>query len=179
MSMNRLTKKAVRKRQKRERMNARRRRTIPPCAPWIVAGALVTATMGRADLQAQAPALAASASPFPRSPAGDQPALRFEIPAGPLGEAVATFTRITGIRVELSEAMAAITAPGVSGTMRADQALEQLLSGTSLSFRFISSTLVALEFRRAEAVDVTGRTPPSCRRRSTRRRCERCPRPSR
>ena len=58
------------------------------------------------------------------------------------------------------EAMKVVTSPGVSGTFTDEQALQQLLTGTSISFRFTSPQIVALEFRgAAESVDVRGAAP--------------------
>ncbi len=92
----------------------------------------------------------------------DQPARPFDIPGGPLDTVIAAFTRDTGIAVHLPAVPGAgtIYSPGVSGTFTIEQALQQLLSGTSLSFRMIAPDDVSLEFRaHTESVDVTAAAP--------------------
>ena len=50
-----------------------------------------------------------------------------------------------------------MTSAGVSGTLTAQQALERLLDGTSLSHRFIDPSTIAIDIRvAADAVQVTG-----------------------
>lgn len=62
---------------------------------------------------------------------------RFDIPKGPLDEAVARFEALTGLKVVMPSGISLhiFTSPGVSGVHTAEQALERLLAATSLQFR--------------------------------------------
>lgn len=92
----------------------------------------------------------------------DMPARRFDIPAGPLGSALRAFETVTGLEVRLAdEAIREVESPGVSGLLTADQALDRLLEGTSVHFRFVDAGTVALEFGLSETVDVVSQAAPS------------------
>jgi hypothetical protein len=83
------------------------------------------------------------------------PVFAFDIPAGPLDQALRQFERITGVMVVASgDLVRAVTTAGLSGRWTADQALARLLSGTSLSHRFTASAQAAIELR----VDATTTT---------------------
>lgn len=71
---------------------------------------------------------------------------RFDIPAGPLGSALTSFGDTAGLKVLVaSELVQNRLTGGVSGTLSADQALRQLLSGTGLVWRFTDAGAVTLE----------------------------------
>ena len=93
----------------------------------------------------------------------DTPALRFEIPPGPLGAALVTFEQTTGLRVEVShETVRGIVSPGVAGLFTAGQALEELLAGTGVTWRFTEAGLVRLDLPAvADSFDVTAHPEPS------------------
>jgi len=86
---------------------------------------------------------------------------RFDIPAGPLAEVLNTFEAVAGIEVGLSlESIGTIQSPGVKGLFTIQRALEELLVGTSVTFRMESPTRAVLEIRtQAESVQVTGIAP--------------------
>lgn len=86
--------------------------------------------------------------------------MSFQIPAGPLSDVLASFERITGLKITLEDpALANIQSPGVSGSLTATPALERLLSGTSLHASF-SGTDVLVKVRGVnEFVAVTGEAP--------------------
>lgn len=156
-----MTGKAQRRKLKQQHRIERSRPSVRS-TPWIVAGAFVaSAAMGRADVLAQTFQSTAFLDAAGPTAAGGQPARRLSIPAGPLGEVLDAFQRLTGVHVEVAaEGMRAIYSLGVSGVLTEREALEQLLQGTGLSGRFVSSTQVALEFRTAsESVDVTATAP--------------------
>src|SRR5262245_16971157 len=71
-------------------------------------------------------------------PSQQSDAAQFAIPSGPLSDAVALFQTQTGITVTFTATnMRDITSPGASGRLTAAQALQELLSGTGLIFRFV------------------------------------------
>jgi outer membrane receptor protein involved in Fe transport len=86
-------------------------------------------------------------------------AQRFDIPAGPLSEVLAQFARAAGITLTLSiDSIGTIASPGVSGTLTIQEALQHLVEGTSVTFRFTAPAAVTFELRgRTESVEVTGR----------------------
>ena len=85
----------------------------------------------------------------------------FAIPPGPLDTVLAAFERATGVQFTVAvDAIRAIYSPGVSGTFTIEQALAQLLVGTSVNVRWTGPASATLELRiGAEAVDVTGVAP--------------------
>ncbi|HVR97043.1 MAG TPA: TonB-dependent siderophore receptor [Thermoanaerobaculia bacterium] len=93
----------------------------------------------------------------------DTPVLRFEIPPGPLKTVLAAFQGMTGLRVEgLENGARDLASPGVSGVLTVEQALEELLTGTGITYRFTGSQTVRLELAEfSEAIDVTTPTAPS------------------
>jgi len=93
------------------------------------------------------------------SAAQEPPARRVDIAAGPLGAAIEALERQTGVRVTVSnDSIRTLTTQGVSGVLTTEKALEQLLAGTGVGFRFTAPQTVALDVRvEAEAVEVTGR----------------------
>jgi catecholate siderophore receptor len=83
---------------------------------------------------------------------------RFDIPPGILGEVLAAFERVTGLKVEVpNEKIRELSSPGVSGIYSNEQALKQLLAGTGVSYSFADSRLVKLEIQaQSETVEVEG-----------------------
>ena len=155
-----MTGKALRKKLKQARRHTAASRRSGP-SPWLVAGAFVATTaLGKTDVAAQTVAPTATLG-AQSSPAGDQPTHRFDIPGGPMGEVLAAFERTTGLHVEVAvDAINAIYSPGVSGVFSDQQALQKIVTDSSLSVRFQSSGKVALEFRTAAAsVDVRAAAP--------------------
>lgn len=102
----------------------------------VVAGAVIGGSA--APVLAQEPArTAADAGPAVR---------RFDIPAGPLSEAVAAYGRATGLVVQDPGAVIGSTrTAGASGEMTDEGALRQLLGGTGVTYRFVSARTIRLE----------------------------------
>src|SRR3954468_879700 len=98
-----------------------------------------------------------------RAAARDVAAQRFDIPPGPLSVVLAALQRETGEILSLSDpAAAVIYSPGVTGIFTLDRAIQQALTGTSLSARRTGPHAVSIEFRLdTESVTVTGRAPAS------------------
>ena len=88
---------------------------------------------------------------------GSMPVLRFDIPAGPLDSVLKGFAQVSGLRVSFAKAgIGKLQSPGVKGLCTADQALERLLKGTGVSYRFDSAAQVSLDLVSVStAVEVT------------------------
>ena len=83
----------------------------------------------------------------------------FEIAPGPLSEVLPQFARAAGITFTLStDSIGTISSSGLTGTFTIQEALQHLLEGTSVTFRFTAPTVVTFQLRaRTESVQVTGR----------------------
>ncbi|MEA2564088.1 MAG: catecholate siderophore receptor [Acidobacteriota bacterium] len=143
---------------------------------WLFLGALAVSTSittsitGRAlaqELELAKPALAALMDETwmgrlaPVQTAG-MPALRFDIPPGPLGAALNAFESAAGVRVEIEdEAIHGLDSPGVSGLLTPDQAIAGLLEGTGVDHQFTDARTVRLGLRLSETVDVIAQVSPS------------------
>ncbi|MET0214822.1 MAG: TonB-dependent siderophore receptor, partial [Vicinamibacterales bacterium] len=77
--------------------------------------------------------------------------------------------RVTQVKVVLTDSgIATIQSPGVVGTFTVRQALQEVLSGTSVAFTFTSQNVVTLELRApGEFIAVTGEGPAMTSRRFT------------
>ena len=70
----------------------------------------------------------------------------FDIPAGPLGDALVVFGDQSGVQIAVTaDAVAGKAAASVSGTMTARDALNRLLAGSGLTYRFTSARAVSVE----------------------------------
>jgi catecholate siderophore receptor len=85
----------------------------------------------------------------------------FDIASGLLSEVLPQFARAAGITFTLSpDSIGTIKSPGVTGTFTIQDALQHVLQGTGVTFRFTTPTAVTFELRgRTESVEVTGRLP--------------------
>lgn len=102
----------------------------------LVMAALMTTTAGTAVLL-PAPALAQQAPSETRS---------FDIPAQPLPDALVLFGRQAGLEVSAESANTrGRTTQGVTGDLSPAEALSRLLTGTGLTFRWISGGAVMIE----------------------------------
>lgn len=102
----------------------RYRRAAHLLATTAMLGLWATATTGMREAAAQT------------APAGVNAPRNFDIPARPLATALAAFGRQSGLQVTLAAATTrGITARAVSGTLRPETALAQMLDGTGISFR--------------------------------------------
>lgn len=80
----------------------------------------------------------------------------FDIPAQPLPQALLSFSRTTGIELFFDDAVArGLGSPGVSGRLTPEAALERLLAGTGLGYRFTNPTTVTLERAGGQSSDGT------------------------
>jgi hypothetical protein len=70
---------------------------------------------------------------------------RFNIPSQPLSRALRVLSGQSGVQIAYQTSIASgVTAPAVSGTMTTEQALAQLLSGSSLSYSFTNANTVTV-----------------------------------
>ena len=96
----------------------------------------------------------------PESPQAP-PVFPFAISSGPLPAAIQEFQKLTGVTVRAADDVVRnLTTDGVSGVLSAARALDTLLSGTSLSYRFADPSTVVIEIRvDAASVEVSGALP--------------------
>lgn len=128
---------------------------------WIAMGTLAAyAAMGgtRSALAAAAKANGDGA------PAATLPLKRFDIPSGPLGEAIAAYEKTTGLTVKMVLPVgttAGFNSRGVTGLYREDEALRKLLDGTGLNYRAESATTMVVGVQAKDTVSVTASVPTS------------------
>lgn len=99
----------------------------------------------------------ASAPVLPLSAQAQQPliseARQYNIPAGPLDRALTQFIETSGLFLAGTADLATgVQSPGVQGSYTAEQALEQLLAGSGLSYRFSNANTITLEPAPAQQV---------------------------
>ena len=100
--------------------------------------------------------------PLPLRPGSSPPpATRFAIAAGPVADVIKAFQQATGLSIQLAlEAIGSIQSPGVSGLFTNERALQELLSGTGLSFRFTNAGTVMIDLRgQTASVEVSAGLP--------------------
>jgi catecholate siderophore receptor len=88
---------------------------------------------------------------------------RFDIPPGTLESVLVSFRNLTGIEVLIpDEKMRTLPSSGVSGVYSAEKALQQILAGTGINYRFNGPKLVTLELPGlAASVEVLGHITPA------------------
>jgi catecholate siderophore receptor len=118
------------------------------------------AAVGSGVAHGQSPARPATTAPV--TGAQTTAAVRFDIPAGMMRDVVRRYTEVTGVRVTMAnDRLGALQSPGVSGTMTAQQALDQLLNGIGVAYVFTSPNAVTLEIKQlSESIAVAGSDVP-------------------
>ena len=143
---------------RRRKAKSSRPDSWPVTHRWVTMGTLVaySAVGGKTISLARAQ----SAPPSGGAMSQNQ-AQRYDIAGGPLSEAIPQAAHAAGITFTLApESIGTIMSPGVSGTFTIQQALQHLLEGTGVTFRFTAPTAVSFELRaRSESVSVTARAP--------------------
>jgi len=145
---NRTFKKTDRNRRHRRRGTAR----------LFVLGAAFMASTSAAGLSAQSQR---PSQPSASTDAVQQARAQYAIDPGPLGDLLERFEHVSGVKVTLAiEALAVIQSGGVSGRLSVEEALDQLVSGTSLSVRLTSPGVALVDIaEQAESVEVTAAAP--------------------
>ena len=115
----------------------------------VGSAAALTAT-GPRDAAAQAPSVGQAVQ---QAQAGGA-SISFNIPAQPLAQALTLFGRQSGLQIAVNAAaIAGKSTGGVTGVMSAESALQQLLAGSGVTYRFTSPTSVTVA---APAPDASG-----------------------
>src|SRR5882672_6365457 len=71
---------------------------------------------------------------------------RFEIPSGNLGDVLPRFEQTSGLTVQVSDdSMHGIWSPGVVGLLSPEAALQKMLIGTGIGYRFTGESTIALQ----------------------------------
>lgn len=86
------------------------------------------------------------------------PLKRFDIPSGPLEDAIAAYEKTTSLKVKVvlpSGTLAGFNSPGVSGLYREDEALRRLLEGTGLNYRAEDASTMVVGVQARDTVSVT------------------------
>jgi outer membrane receptor protein involved in Fe transport len=83
----------------------------------------------------------------------------FDIPAGPLSQAILTFANQSGVTIGAVGPVSAIQAHPVHGSMTADKALRKLLQGTGLTFERIDMATFRI-YRKAPVAIAAAPPPP-------------------
>ena len=127
---------------------------------WIAMGTLAA----YAVLGASRPALAAAKNnPVSEgSSAAALPLKRFDIPAGPLDQAIAAYEKATGLKVKIvlpDGTLAGFQTHGVVGLYREEEALRLLLDGTGLNFRAEDAATLVVGVQARDTVSVTASVP--------------------
>ena len=143
--------------------NGRRRRGT---ARLFVLGAAFMASTSATTLARQTHPATAPGVGRPQQAPASAAALQtgrtqYAIPAGPLGDLVARFQQASGVRLTLAmPELAALQSSGVSGFYTVQEALEQLVMGTSLSVRLTAPEVALLDIQvQSESVEVTAAAP--------------------
>lgn len=120
-----------------------RRRRRGTARLFVLGTALVTTPYLTSHVVAQEGLLVASAQSAP----GQATTNTFDIPAGSIDRVLSEFQRVTGLRLVLADAgLGHIQSPGAKGPMTPRQAMEALLTGTSVAADFSGDT-VTLDVR--------------------------------
>jgi catecholate siderophore receptor len=144
------------KQKNRKKKNSRPKTVRGLGRGWIALGTLAA----YAALGASRPALA-GAKNNPAADGGTAAALplkRFDIPAGPLDQAIAAYEKATGLKVKFvlpDGTLAGFQTRGVVGLYREDEALRMLLDGTGLNFRVEDATTMVVGVQARDTVSVT------------------------
>ncbi|MCC7342729.1 MAG: TonB-dependent siderophore receptor [Bryobacterales bacterium] len=129
---------------------------------WMAMGTLVAYGAGSDAVIAQGLPAGIANGRKPGDAATEQtlPLRRFDIPAGPLGGVLEEFRQASGLQFRLgSPQIREIQSPGVRGLLTSQQALEQMLRGTGLEYRFATDRSVEIRVRpQTTRVEVAGDT---------------------
>src|SRR5579875_1363853 len=125
----------------------KRRLGRPKC--WLAMGALAAYTVSDAGKVALAQKLPGTGQvALDRTEA--LPVRRYQIPAGPLGTVLDSFRRTSGASVSVPDPVLLNTqCPGINGVFTDEQALQQLLRGTGLTYTLTGADQFTIRLRPA------------------------------
>jgi catecholate siderophore receptor len=122
-------------------------------------GALLAGSLGLPGVEASAAMLPGTGPTHLQESAK---AFTFDLPAGPLSDALHAVARITGLEIQVDPArIEGIQCAALTGRFTAEEALRRLLGGTGFGFRFSTASTVVVDFEVAEFVAVSGELPRS------------------
>ena len=126
---------------------------------WMAVGTLAAYTTfgGRAVTLAHAQDRKPVATGSSPSQTSSLPIEKFEIPSGNLGDVLPIFERTAGVTVNApNDSIQGIWSPGVVGLLSPEAALQKILIGTGISYRFANPTTIVLKVQGPSvAVEVT------------------------
>ena len=146
---------------KKDQNKANRQSDWPVAYRWAAVGTLVAySALGSKTynvLQAQEISRLDKTNGAVSQTQGSQPVRRFEITAGPLDTVLKAFEQVTGYTATISkEGIGSLSSPGVAGVYTPEQALQKLLAGTGLTYRYTAAETVFLDLQGVtQSVDVT------------------------
>jgi catecholate siderophore receptor len=145
---------AIQANSKKQRRRLRRRRA----AQWLATSAIGTA-MACSAIGGSAALFAQAASAGSRQ--SEQKVYRFDIRPGILDDVIDSFEQTTGLEIALSRGgLSDLLSPGARGDLSIDEALQKILSGTGVAFRFSSSRVITFDLGIvSETVNVTADIP--------------------
>jgi catecholate siderophore receptor len=148
---------------KNDRNTRRRRRGTARL--FVLGTALIASTSATAlARQTQATAVAGTGQQqqAPANASASQTGrVQYSIPAGPLGDLLERFEQTSGVRLTWAmPEIAALQSPGVSGFFSVQEALDQLVMGTSLTVRIAAPNVAVLDIQaQSESVRVPANAP--------------------
>lgn len=136
---------------------SRRERRRRQKASWIAASTLAAYTTLGGGVASIAWARDAAAGPS-TAPQSQRPVRRFDIPPGPMDAALEAFRAASGWTVRAADSLTrGVDSPGVSGDLTSEQALQQLLAGSKLTFDIVGPEAASIALRLRESVVVSAR----------------------
>ncbi|MBB5058370.1 catecholate siderophore receptor [Granulicella aggregans] len=133
-------------------------------SPWLALGTLAAYTVMGAGRPAMASTPNEDGLAAGEPPATTKPVRQFNIPAGPLDGAIATYEALTGLTISTSlpgKTLAPFDSNGVSGLYTNEEALKLILAGTGLEATAgVNARSLVIGIRQhADSVDVSAGLP--------------------
>jgi catecholate siderophore receptor len=133
-------------------------------ANWLAVGAMGSLVAYSATGQpAVQPAFAAQSARIPLVNVLGQVTTihRFDIPEGSMGEAIAAYEKVTNLKIVMARSgLDNLPSQGIRGEYTAERALQLLLAGTGIAYRYTASDTVTLDLETpSTAIDVSTAAP--------------------
>ena len=90
------------------------------------------------------------------------PVRRFDIPPGPLDSVIAAYQNVANLKVIIPrDSVRTVGSPGVAGLFTSERALEKILAGTGITYKFTDASTVTLDLvELSTTVEVTATSLP-------------------